>query len=137
MKTKHIQYQTHGTCSQLIDVTADEHDVIQQVFFLGGCNGNLQGISQLVRGQKIDDVIPRLNGIRCGIKSTSCPDQLCRALEQLKQAPVAEEQTPPNQIRNNINQGSEIVITFSDPCDFFFTFLLFYFFLETNFPNYI
>ena len=53
MKTKHVQYQTHGTCSQLIDVTADEHDVIQQVFFLGGCNGNLQGISQLVRGHGI------------------------------------------------------------------------------------
>ena len=48
MKTKHIQYETHGTCSKLIDVTADENDVIQQVFFLGGCNGNLQGISQLV-----------------------------------------------------------------------------------------
>ena len=97
MKTKHIQYQTHGTCSQLIDVTADEHDIIQQVFFLGGCNGNLQGISQLVRGQKIDDVIqiddviPRINGIRCGSKGTSCPDQLCRALEQLKQAPLTEE----------------------------------------------
>ena len=90
MKTKHIQYQTHGTCSQLIDVTADENNIIQQVFFLGGCNGNLQGISQLVRGQHIDDVIPRLNGIRCGVKSTSCPDQLCRALEQLKQAPLEE-----------------------------------------------
>lgn len=91
MNTKHVQYQTHGTCSQLIDVTADEHGVIQQVFFLGGCNGNLQGISQLVRGQKIDDVIPRLNGIRCGTKGTSCPDQLCRALEQLKNASVIEE----------------------------------------------
>lgn len=90
MKTKHIQYQTQGTCSQMIDVTADEQDVIQQVFFLGGCNGNLQGISQLVRGQKIDDVTHRLNGIRCGMKSTSCPDQLCRALEQLKNAPLNE-----------------------------------------------
>ena len=85
MKTKHVQYQTHGTCSQLIDVTADENNVIQQVFFLGGCNGNLQGISQLVKGQHIDDVISRLNGIRCGSKGTSCPDQLCRALEQLKE----------------------------------------------------
>jgi len=91
MKTKHVQYQTHGTCSKLIDVTADEHNIIQQVFFLGGCNGNLQGISQLVRGQKIDDVIPRLNGIRCGMKGTSCPDQLCRALEQLKQTPATGE----------------------------------------------
>ena len=90
MKTKHLMYQTHGTCSQMIDVTADENDVIQQVFFLGGCNGNLQGISQLVRGQKIDDVIARLNGIRCGTKGTSCPDQLCRALEQLKEKSANE-----------------------------------------------
>lgn len=81
---KHIQYQTQGTCSQLIDVTVDENEVIQQVFFVGGCNGNLQGISKLVVGQKVDDVIERLNGIRCGSKSTSCPDQLCRALEQIK-----------------------------------------------------
>ena len=87
---KHIQYQTQGTCSQLIDVTVDENEVIQQVFFVGGCNGNLQGISKLVVGQKVDDVIQRLNGIRCGVKSTSCPDQLCRALEQLRNAPVVE-----------------------------------------------
>jgi uncharacterized protein (TIGR03905 family) len=90
MKTKHVQYQTQGTCSQLIDVTADENDVIQQVFFLGGCNGNLQGISQLVRGQKIDDVISKIKGIRCGDKATSCPDQLSRALEQLKNAPLKD-----------------------------------------------
>jgi len=90
MATRHIQYKTTGTCSQVIDVTCDENDVIQQVFFLGGCNGNLQGISQLVRGQRIDDVIHRLDGIRCGMKSTSCPDQLCRALEQLKQAPLQQ-----------------------------------------------
>ena len=84
---KHVQYQTQGTCSKLIDVTADENNVIQQVFFLGGCHGNLQGISKLAVGHTIDDVISRLNGIRCGSKSTSCPDQLCRALEQLKTAP--------------------------------------------------
>ena len=88
MKTKHIQYETQGTCSKLIDVTADKNNVIQQVFFMGGCHGNLQGICQLVRGQKIDDVIARINGIRCGNKETSCPDQLCRALEQLKNAPL-------------------------------------------------
>lgn len=81
---KQIQYRTQGTCSQLIDVTADENNVIQDVRFYGGCNGNLQGICRLVTGQKIDDVIQRLNGIRCGSKPTSCPDQLCRALEQLK-----------------------------------------------------
>ncbi len=81
---KHIQYQTQGTCSQLIDVTVDDNDVIQQVYFVGGCNGNLQGICRLVTGQKVDDVINRLDGIRCGTKRTSCPDQLCRALEELK-----------------------------------------------------
>ena len=82
---KRIQYQTEGTCSQMIEVSADENDVIQDVFFLGGCQGNLQGIASLVTGQKIDDVIPKLKGIRCGMKSTSCPDQLCIALEKLKQ----------------------------------------------------
>ena len=85
MATKHIQYETSGTCSRLIDVTADENDIIQQVFFLGGCNGNLQGISRLVKGQNIDDVIAKIEGVRCGGKSTSCPDQLAKALEQLKQ----------------------------------------------------
>ena len=81
---KHIQYQTQGTCSQLIDVTVDDNDVIQQVYFVGGCNGNLQGICRLVTGQKVDDVISKLDGIRCGTKRTSCPDQLCRALERIK-----------------------------------------------------
>lgn len=81
-------YQPSGVCSQAIDVTADENDVILQVFFIGGCNGNLQGISQLVRGQKIDDVINILHGIRCGIKRTSCPDQLTEALKELKDAPL-------------------------------------------------
>ena len=88
MKTKHILFQPTGVCSRAIDVTADENDVIQQVFFTGGCNGNLQGISLLVRGQKIDDVISRLQGIRCGTKGTSCPDQLCEALKELKRAPL-------------------------------------------------
>ena len=81
---KHTLYQTTGTCSKMIDVTVDDNDIIQQVFFVGGCNGNLQGICRLVTGQKVDDVISRLDGIRCGAKPTSCPDQLCRALEQLK-----------------------------------------------------
>ena len=81
---KHTLYKTQGTCSQLIDVTVDDEGVIQQVFFYGGCDGNLQGICRLVTGQKIDDVIQKLKGIRCGDKPTSCPDQLCRALEQLQ-----------------------------------------------------
>ncbi len=90
MKTRHIQYQTHGTCSRCIDVTADENNIIQQVFFVGGCPGNTQGVSRLVEGQKIDDVIPRLNGIRCGSKPTSCPDQLSKALEELKNVPLED-----------------------------------------------
>lgn len=81
---KHIQYRTQGTCSVLIDVTSDENNIIQNVAFLGGCDGNLQGICRLVKGQRIDDVIAKLDGISCGGKPTSCPDQLCRALEQLK-----------------------------------------------------
>ncbi|MBQ6666961.1 MAG: TIGR03905 family TSCPD domain-containing protein [Bacteroidales bacterium] len=81
----HLLYKTQGTCSQLIDVTVDENDVIKHVSFYGGCHGNLQGICRLVTGQKIDDVINKLDGIRCGDKTTSCPDQLCRALEKMKQ----------------------------------------------------
>ncbi|MBR1484968.1 MAG: TIGR03905 family TSCPD domain-containing protein [Prevotella sp.] len=88
MRTKHILFEPQGVCSRAIDVTADENDVIQQIFFVGGCNGNLQGISQLARGQKIDDVVSRLQGIRCGVKRTSCPDQLSEALRLLKQMPV-------------------------------------------------
>ncbi len=82
---KHLLYKTQGTCSQLIDVTVDDDGIIRQVFFYGGCYGNLQGICRLVTGQKIDDVINKLDGIRCGDKPTSCPDQLCRALEKMKQ----------------------------------------------------
>lgn len=78
---KHILYRTKGTCSSEIDVTIDDNGIVQQVFFMGGCNGNLQGLSQLVKGMKVEEVIKRLNGIRCGNKRTSCPDQLCRALE--------------------------------------------------------
>jgi uncharacterized protein (TIGR03905 family) len=85
MKTKHILFQPTGVCSRAIDVTADDNDIIQQVSFLGGCNGNLQGICRLVTGQRIDDVIAKLRGIRCGDKPTSCPDQLCCALEHLKE----------------------------------------------------
>ncbi|MBQ9218441.1 MAG: TIGR03905 family TSCPD domain-containing protein [Muribaculaceae bacterium] len=79
---KHITYKTSGTCSQLIDITLDDNDIIQEVNFLGGCNGNLQGIGQLVKGMHRDQVISKLQGIRCGYKNTSCPDQLARALQQ-------------------------------------------------------
>ena len=76
-----IDYQTQGVCSQpmLIDV---EDGVVRSLQVLGGCNGNLQGISSLVAGMKVEEVIDRLSGIRCGWKPTSCPDQLARALRQ-------------------------------------------------------
>jgi uncharacterized protein (TIGR03905 family) len=80
MKT--ITYQTRGTCSRFIEVTGDNGTVIDVKFF-GGCDGNLQGISSLVKGMKYEDVIARLKGISCNGKPTSCPDQLCRAIEQL------------------------------------------------------
>lgn len=79
---KHITYQTSGTCSQQIDLDIDEDGRVWNVQFLGGCNGNLQGIGRLVNGMKVEDVKERLAGIRCGYKNTSCPDQLARALEQ-------------------------------------------------------
>lgn len=79
-----MRYQTKGVCSSHIDIEVD-NDVIKFVEFFGGCNGNLKGIASLVTGMKIDDAISKLKGIRCGFKSTSCPDQLAQALEQIKQ----------------------------------------------------
>ena len=86
MANRRITYPPHGTCSQFIEVELDEDDVIRDVVFIGGCNGNLQGIRQLVVGIKAEDVKQRLDGIRCGYKSTSCPDQLCRAIEQAQKS---------------------------------------------------
>jgi uncharacterized protein (TIGR03905 family) len=77
-------YKTKGVCSSTITLEI-ENDIVQSVQFMGGCNGNLKGISSLVVGMKIDDVIERLEGIRCGFKSTSCPDQLAKALKEVKQ----------------------------------------------------
>ena len=78
-----LTYRTKGTCSQLIEVET-EGNIIKSVRFTGGCNGNLQGISRLVQGMDIDEAIARLEGIRCGSKPTSCPDQLARALKKMK-----------------------------------------------------
>lgn len=77
-----MRYQTRGTCSTHIDIELDG-DVIRSVSFYGGCNGNLQGISKLVEGMKAEDAIEKLKGIKCGFKSTSCPDQLALALESM------------------------------------------------------
>ena len=76
-----MQYKTRGTCSQLINLELDG-DVIKSVEFIGGCDGNLQGISKLVTGMKAEYAINRLEGIQCGFKPTSCPDQLAKALRQ-------------------------------------------------------
>ena len=75
-------YQTHGTCSQAIEIET-EGDIIRSVHFIGGCTGNTQGVSRLVVGRKIDEVIGLLKGIQCR-NGTSCPDQLARALKEIK-----------------------------------------------------
>lgn len=74
-------YTPAGVCSRKIDIIIEDN-IIQSVVFVGGCNGNLQGISSLVRGMKIEDAIAKLQGIDCGGKGTSCPDQLTKALAQ-------------------------------------------------------
>ena len=84
-------YYTHGTCSSQIDLEIDEQGIIRNVMFYGGCHGNLQGISILLRGMKATDAIAKLQGVRCGYKNTSCPDQLARALrEALNQQQVSD-----------------------------------------------
>lgn len=73
-------YRTKGTCSTKI--TFDINDgIVSNIKFTGGCNGNLKGIAQLADGMKADDIIAKIKGIRCGFKSTSCPDQLASAIE--------------------------------------------------------
>lgn len=78
-----IEYETFGTCCQLMRV-AIQDDKIADVEFFGGCNGNLKGIKSLIKGMKIDDVIEKLQGITCGPKPTSCPDQLAKCLIEYK-----------------------------------------------------
>ena len=77
------EYMTRGTCSRqiLFDI---EDGKVRNVKFISGCDGNTQGVAKLVEGMDVDEVISRLKGIRCGMKSTSCPDQLAKALEQAK-----------------------------------------------------
>ena len=78
-------YKTQGTCSREIHFDV-ENNKLKNVSFVGGCNGNLKGIGLLVEGMDIDEAISRMDGIRCGFKSTSCPDQLAKALKQYKAA---------------------------------------------------
>ncbi len=76
-----IQYRTQGVCSRAIEIELDGENVITDVRFAGGCSGNTQGIASLVRGMTADEAISRLEGIRCGFRPTSCPDQLAKALK--------------------------------------------------------
>ena len=78
-------FKTKGTCAQMISFDVEDNK-LSNVQFYGGCNGNLKGIGSLVEGMDIDEVIARLEGIKCGMKQTSCPDQLAAALKAVKNA---------------------------------------------------
>lgn len=79
-----FQYNTHGVCSKSIYFEIEDNKV-KNVTYIGGCNGNLKGIGALVEGMDIDEVISRLEGTTCGMKKTSCPDQLAKALKAYKE----------------------------------------------------
>ncbi|MBR3402944.1 MAG: TIGR03905 family TSCPD domain-containing protein [Parasporobacterium sp.] len=81
----HYNYVTEHTCSQLISLDLDG-DVVKNISFMGGCNGNLQGISKLVEGMTVDKIEEKLQGIKCGRKPTSCPDQLAKAVRKAYEA---------------------------------------------------
>ena len=78
----HIEYKTKGVCSRMIIIDAED-GVISKCSFVGGCAGNTQGVAALVIGMRVEDAIGKIKGIKCGLKSTSCPDQLANALEEM------------------------------------------------------
>lgn len=80
---EHITYTTRGVCSRRINIDVED-GVVKKVTFEGGCSGNTQGVAALAEGMTIDEVIYKLEGIKCGFKSTSCPDQLAKALKEHK-----------------------------------------------------
>lgn len=80
-----FRYMTEGTCCQAFDITVED-GILKDVVFYGGCSGNTQGVGALVKGMKVNDVIARLEGIKCGAKNTSCPDQLAKALRSMPAA---------------------------------------------------
>ena len=83
MITKEITFTPEGVCTKQIDISVI-NDTIRSVKFTKGCAGNTQGVARLIEGMQIDDAIAKLEGIRCGDKETSCPDQLARALKSMK-----------------------------------------------------
>ena len=76
----HYDCNVRGVCSRMVSFDLDENDLVSNVEFLGGCNGNLQGIGRLAEGRPADEIIDLLEGIHCGFKPTSCPDQFANAL---------------------------------------------------------
>ena len=78
---KHVEYTTKGTCSRKIIVDVED-GIVVNCRFEGGCSGNTQGVAALVKGMKVEDAVAKIKGIKCGMKSTSCPDQLALALEE-------------------------------------------------------
>ena len=80
---KQFSYTPHGVCSRQIDIELDDNNVITACRYTGGCHGNTQGVAALVIGMTAEDAIKRLSGIRCGMRNTSCPDQLARALKEM------------------------------------------------------
>ncbi|MBO4979123.1 MAG: TIGR03905 family TSCPD domain-containing protein [Clostridia bacterium] len=78
---RHIEYCPQGVCSRKIEIDVED-GIIQSVSFTGGCSGNTQGVSRLLVGMRVEDAIERLDGIRCGFRPTSCPDQLAKALRK-------------------------------------------------------
>ena len=78
-----IVYKTEGTCSTHIEITVED-GIVRDIAFWGGCSGNLQGLSRLVKDMEVNEVVTRLAGIKCGRRSTSCPDQLSKALRNIQ-----------------------------------------------------
>lgn len=78
-----FNYSPKGVCSKRFTIEVND-GVVGEVKIMGGCSGNLQGIASLLRGMKVEDAIERMEGIRCGFKSTSCPDQLAQALKSVR-----------------------------------------------------
>lgn len=76
------KYTTTGVCSQEINFSIEEDNTIHAVEFVGGCAGNTTGVARLIEGMKVEDALSRIEGIKCGFKSTSCPDQLAQAIKQ-------------------------------------------------------
>ena len=82
---KHFSYNTRGVCARCVEFDVDtDNNTVKNVKFTGGCSGNTQGVCALIDGMNIDEAISRISGIRCGFKSTSCPDQLASALIEAK-----------------------------------------------------